>query len=59
MKTYGLKKKDRIICGKKGCTCGDTSSKHPKNLKKDYNMTKRLKKSARQESKKDMVSHVC
>jgi hypothetical protein len=57
MRTYGLRKADRITCGfrrgkaQRVCRCGDTSSKHPKYLQKNYNISKRLKRHARQQSK--------
>jgi hypothetical protein len=47
MKAYGLRKKDRIICPKKNCSCGDFSSKHPIYNKKNEK-NKRAKKFARQ-----------
>jgi hypothetical protein len=50
MKPYGMEKKDRIKCTIKGCSCGDFSSKHPKEKGKNwYNQNKRLKKRARQD----------
>jgi hypothetical protein len=58
MRVYGIRRADRITCGfrrgkgQRVCRCGDTSSKHPKYLQKDYNMSKRLKRHARQQSKK-------
>lgn len=46
MKPYGIERKDRVICSKRGCGCGDFSSKHPTvNVKHPKN--KRLKKRAR------------
>ena len=50
MRAYGLKPKDRVTCCLKWCNCGDMSSKHPRRAKK-YSISKRLKKSARQEGK--------
>jgi hypothetical protein len=55
MKPYGIKRKDRVKCSKKGCLCGDMSSKHPKHLQKNYVMSKRLKKHARQQNKKECL----
>lgn len=56
LKTYGLRREDRHICGvrlkrKRKCRCGDWGSKHPKFLQKDYNKNKRLKKYARRQAK--------
>lgn len=58
MKPYGMKKKDRVKCGKKGCLCGDWSSKHPKYMQKNYGMSKRLKKCARRELKKCLTNEI-
>lgn len=55
MKAYGLRKRDRITCSVKNCGCGDWSSKHPL-VKKSNNKNKRLRKSARRESKRQVVN---
>lgn len=50
MKPYGLKKPDRIKCPIKGCSCGESSSKHPHEGHKAQ-ANRRLKKHARQIAK--------
>lgn len=56
MRTYGIRKPDRIKCFKKNCGCGDMSSKHPKDCISNSNMNRRLKKHARQQQRKECVS---